>query len=175
MALACGEGPGPTCSPCDRAEFHCSPRQVPRPSELGLPIWGLAPGAWGWLHGNQEDTQQGICSEGQRALSGAVDSHWPFSEAAFWAESGGQSSAGILLAVAQMTSEGQRKLLMVWWEIVMLTVGSLGNPARLRRRRGVCSGLACWLHLPIILTQVPPDVAHGAACHEKMPTLPRRL
>ena len=57
--------------------------------------WGLGPGAPGWLHGNQEDTQQGICSEGQRAQSGAVDSHWPFSEAAFWAESGGQSSAGI--------------------------------------------------------------------------------
>ena len=61
MALACGEGPGPTSSPCDKAEFHCSPRQVQRPSELGLPTWGLGPGA-GFIS-NQEDTQQGICSE----------------------------------------------------------------------------------------------------------------
>lgn len=49
------------------------------------------PGAWGWLHGNQEHTEQGMWSERRRALSAAVDSHWPFSEVGFWAESGGQS------------------------------------------------------------------------------------
>lgn len=40
-------------------------------------------------------TEQGMWSEGRRAPSAAVDSHWSFSEVDFWAESGGQSLPGI--------------------------------------------------------------------------------
>ena len=60
LACVCGEGSlGASSGLRGSTKVQCSPREVPRPSELGLPPWDL-----GRLHCSGRHREWGMCSEG---------------------------------------------------------------------------------------------------------------